>query len=266
MSCSLSARNLGAKNGEREIFRGINLHVGHKEKVAILGANGQGKTSLLQILGGLKERDFGELELFGEKLERTEDFVKFRHEIGYLFQNSDEQFLCASVFDDVAFSLRAQNERLKRAKSTEKRCGIFSKFFGHEVQILRQGAQNDHLKKLEILSEEQIERKVLETLRRLGIEHLAERVPFHLSGGEKKLAALAGAIVCEPRILLLDEPTSALDEMMQERVAGILATLDVSEIIVSHDKSFIDKIADKIYYLKTDGLYESHKNDDPLRI
>jgi len=49
----------------------------------------------------------------------------------------------------------------------------------------------------------------------------------------------------------------ALDEAMQERVAGILAELDVSEIIVSHDKSFIDKIADKIYYLKSDGLYES---------
>ncbi|WP_314986997.1 ABC transporter ATP-binding protein [uncultured Campylobacter sp.] len=257
MSCSLKALGLSAKNGEREIFRGVNLSVGHKEKVAILGANGQGKTSLLQILGGLRQWGEGEIGLFGEKLDCVEDFVKFRHEIGFLFQNSDDQFLCASVFEDVAFSLRAQNERLKRAQNAEKRRGIFSKFFGRKTQILRQGRENDHLKKLEILSEEQIERKVLETLRRLGIEHLRERVPFHLSGGEKKLVALAGALVCEPRILLLDEPTTALDEAMQERVAGILAGLDVSEIIVSHDKNFIDKIADKIYYLKSDGLYES---------
>ena len=55
MSCSLKALSLSAKNGEREIFRGVNLSVGHKEKVAILGANGQGKTSLLQILGGLRQ-------------------------------------------------------------------------------------------------------------------------------------------------------------------------------------------------------------------
>lgn len=257
MSCSLKAYGISAKNGEREIFRGVNLSVGHKEKVAILGANGQGKTSLLQILGGLRQWSEGEIELFGEKLECAEDFVKFRHEIGFLFQNSDDQFLCASVFEDVAFSLRAQNERLKQARNAEKRRGIFSKFFGRKAQILRQGSENDHLKKLEILGEEQIERKTLETLRRLGIEHLCERVPFHLSGGEKKLVALAGALVCEPRILLLDEPTTALDEVMQKRVAGILAGLDVSEIIVSHDKSFIDKIADKIYYLKSDGLYES---------
>ena len=116
--------------------------------------------------------------------------------------------------------------------------------------------ENHHIKPRQILSENEIKSRVDEILERFGISHLAEAVPYHLSGGEKKLVALAGVVVCEPEIILLDEPTTGLDFAMQERVAKILKNLDVSEIIVSHDKEFVSVVADKIYTLQKDGLHE----------
>ena len=88
----------------------------------------------------------------------------------------------------------------------------------------------------------------------LEIWHLKDEIVFNLSGGEKKLVALAGILVAEPKILLLDEPTTALDADMQRRIAAILKSLDVTQIIVSHDKEFISDVASVMYRLTKNGL------------
>lgn len=99
--------------------------------------------------------------------------------------------------------------------------------------------QNEAIKKAEFLLEE------------LGIEHLKQRTVFELSGGEQKIVALASILVKEPKILLLDEPTNALDEESENRILDILSKIDKSMIIVSHHKSFIEKIVSKIYDLSS---------------
>lgn len=239
MSCSLSLSSVGARINDRIIFENVNLEVGHKEKIVIIGANGSGKTTLLEIIGGLREADFGFVELFHEKIKNLDEFTKFRSEIGFLFQNSDEQFICPNVYEDVAFGLFARNEAFKKY-------GEFSehllKFHGFEER--------------KILSKDEIYAKTDEILQNLGIYHIKDNIVFHLSGGEKKLVALAGVLVCEPKIILLDEPTTALDFDMQSKLSQILAKLEVSQIIVSHDKEFIQNFADKIYYLDKNGLRE----------
>ncbi|MDR2638523.1 MAG: energy-coupling factor ABC transporter ATP-binding protein [Helicobacteraceae bacterium] len=111
--------------------------------------------------------------------------------------------------------------------------------------------------------------KTAEILASLGIERLAKKVVYHLSGGEKKLVALAGALITEPKLLLLDEPTAALDYAAQLRLVEILKNLDISMIIVSHDREFLESIAHKFYMITPSALrpidgYESfitHSHD-----
>jgi len=213
MSCSVTLKKLSYENGGKKLCCNIDLNISHKEKIAIIGPNGCGKTTLLDIIAGLKKKSSGTLELFHNIIIHKDDFKPIRNLIGYLFQNSDNQFLAPIVIDDVAFSLLSSGMNQKEA-------------------LL----------------------KATMMLKDLGIEHLKDKVVYNLSGGEKKLVALAGVLVTEPKLILLDEPTSGLDYEMQLKLVKILKNIDKSIIIVSHNKEFIDSIVDKIYKITPDGL------------
>ena len=75
-------------------------------------------------------------------------------------------------------------------------------------------------------------------LERLDAGHLADRAPYRLSGGEKRLAALAGVLAAEPSLLLLDEPTGGLDPRARRRLADLLPTLPATRIVATHDLDF----------------------------
>ena len=64
MSCTLCLNNISAKIAEKTIFSNLSLNAGHKDKIAIIGSNGCGKTTLLEIIGGLRKPDSGEIEIF----------------------------------------------------------------------------------------------------------------------------------------------------------------------------------------------------------
>jgi len=213
MSCSVTLKKLSYQNGGNTLSQNINLNVTHKEKIAIIGPNGCGKTTLLNIIAGLQEKQSGILELFHNAIETQKDYKPFRSMVGYLFQNSDNQFLAPIVIDDVAFSLLSAG-----------------------------------------MEKEEALLKAHMMLKDLDIAHLKDKVVYNLSGGEKKLVALAGVLVTEPKLMLLDEPTSGLDLNMQLKLVEILKNIDKSIIIVSHDKEFIDSIVHKIYEITSDGL------------
>lgn len=88
-----------------------------------------------------------------------------------------------------------------------------------------------------------------ETLSKLGIEQLADRVTYRLSGGEKRLVALASVLAMQPEILLLDEPTTGLDNEMTERIGQLLAELPQAMLIVSHDTEFLGPLTDRTVLL-----------------
>ena len=213
MSCSVTLKKLSYKNGGDTLCQNIDLNVTHKEKIAIIGPNGCGKTTLLNIIAGLQDKQSGILELFHKKIETQKDYKPFRNMVGYLFQNSDNQFLAPIVIDDVAFSLLSGGMRKEEAL----------------------------LKAHMILQD-------------LGIAHLEEKIVYNLSGGEKKLVALAGVLVTEPKLMLLDEPTNGLDLNMQLKLVEILKNIDKSIIIVSHNRDFIDSIVNNIYEITNEGL------------
>ncbi len=213
MSCSVTLKKLSFKNGEDILCQNIDLNVTHKEKIAIIGPNGCGKTTLLNIIAGLQKQESGSLEIFHNNIKNENDFKPLRNLMGYLFQNSDNQFLAPVVIDDVAFSLLSGGMEKKEAL----------------------------LKAKMILQD-------------LDIEHLKDKIVYNLSGGEKKLVALAGVLVTQPKLMLLDEPTNALDLKMQLKLVEILKNMDKSIIIVSHNREFIDSIVHSIYEITPNGL------------
>ncbi|MCW2285367.1 cobalt/nickel transport system ATP-binding protein [Rhodoblastus acidophilus] len=99
------------------------------------------------------------------------------------------------------------------------------------------------------LSQPDALRRAEDTLARLGLTPLSRRITHRLSGGEKRLVALASVLAMRPKILLLDEPTNALDEAHRARLIEILAALDVAMVIVSHDQDFLARLTTRALLL-----------------
>lgn len=213
MSCSITLTNLTIQQESTILHDNISLSLSHKEKIGIIGANGCGKTTLLETIAGLRFPIKGSLEIFHNKITSQKEYKKYRHMVGYLFQNSDEQFLSPIVEDDIAFSLLAKGKSKQEAKA-----------------------------------------RSTWMMEELGILHLKDKIVYNLSGGEKKLVALGGVLITEPKIMLLDEPSNDLDQNTRIRLQNILKNIDKSAIIVSHDKKFIEDVVDKIYILKDGKL------------
>ena len=95
----------------------------------------------------------------------------------------------------------------------------------------------------------------MQTLDFLGLNGFEERVTFKLSGGEKRLVALATVLAMEPEVLLLDEPSAGLDETTKEKLVQILKQLDVTYLIVSHEFEFITEVTDRIYTLQGGSIH-----------
>ncbi len=84
-------------------------------------------------------------------------------------------------------------------------------------------------------------------LDQLGIKKFEDRVTHRLSGGQKRLVALAAVLAMKPEILLLDEPTAGLDDKVKGRLIDILNSLDISYFVISHEFDFLKSVTDKIY-------------------
>jgi cobalt/nickel transport system ATP-binding protein len=103
------------------------------------------------------------------------------------------------------------------------------------------------------LDEETVSHRVDEALAMVGIEHLRDRVPHHLSGGEKKRVAIAGVIAMEPQVLVLDEPTAGLDPQGVKDLIGVINTLarqyGITVIFSTHEVSLVPEVADRLYVM-----------------
>ena len=108
-----------------------------------------------------------------------------------------------------------------------------------------------------------IARSILE---RLGIKFLKDHVTHRLSGGQKRLVALAAVLAMEPEVLLLDEPTAGLDNKVKEKLIHILNSLDISYFVISHEFDFVKAVTDKIYSMEdgkilTDDEIHIHRHE-----
>ncbi len=98
---------------------------------------------------------------------------------------------------------------------------------------------------------------VAETLDRVGLAGFERRVTYRLSGGERRLVALASVLAMHPDVLLLDEPTAGLDEASTTRLIGILQSLDLTMLVVSHDRSFREAVSERTLTLRFGRIEDS---------
>ncbi|MBD5608116.1 MAG: ABC transporter ATP-binding protein [Desulfovibrio sp.] len=104
------------------------------------------------------------------------------------------------------------------------------------------------------LSPEEARARAEETLLALGLGDYGERISWNLSGGEKKLVAIASILVMRPRLILLDEPLNELDEKASARVRETISSLNRAAIVISHDMGFLEELGAKIVRLKDGRL------------
>jgi cobalt/nickel transport system ATP-binding protein len=107
-----------------------------------------------------------------------------------------------------------------------------------------------------------------ETLDRLGMAGFENRVTHRLSGGEKRMVALAAVMAMDPDVLLLDEPSTGLDDATRDRLTEVLAALDVALVLISHEADFLERVARRVYLMengriRTDAYVHTHAHVHP---
>ncbi len=105
-----------------------------------------------------------------------------------------------------------------------------------------------------------------ETLAKLGIEDFEQSVTHRMSGGQKRLVALAAVLAMQPEVLLLDEPTAGLDNKVKNKLINILNDIDITFLVISHEFDFIKAVTDKIYSMEegrvlTDDKIHIHRHE-----
>ncbi len=207
MSCAIHASGVRFRYPDgRVALDGVDLHVGHGERVAVLGPNGAGKTTLMLHLNGLLTGE-GELEVAGLEVGRR-TLRELRARVGLVFQDPDDQLFMPTVREDVAFG--PLNLGLSAAEA---------------------GA------------------RVEEALAAVRMEHAVDRAPHQLSMGERRRVAIATVLAMRPRLLVLDEPSASLDPRARRELLDVLAELDRTLLIVTHDLVFAGELCERAVIL-----------------
>jgi cobalt/nickel transport system ATP-binding protein len=211
------ARQVGFAYEQIPALRDLSLAIETRQSVALVGANGSGKSTFLRLLDALCFPSSGSLSFCGEPLtqERLRDdsfALSFRRRVALVFQNPDVQLFNPTVFDEVAFG------PLQMGWSSAEVVG-----------------------------------RVNAALETMAITALRDRPPYRLSGGEKKRVALASVIVLDPEVLLLDEPTSMLDPRSQSQLIDLIQNWKGSSktvVTATHQLEIVEDIAERVVVLE----------------
>ncbi|MEK4074187.1 ABC-F type ribosomal protection protein [Paenibacillus sp. FSL M7-0656] len=220
-----------------ELFTGLNLEINEGERLAILGRNGCGKTTLLRIILG-EEHGGGRIE---------------RHipqqEWGFMRQRSEIE-TGMNVLDAVRRESGQIYEVKRNLEELEQRLSMSTEA---DEELL--AAYTLVMEQYEQLNGYMWETEVEKVLTRLGLSAEHWNRPYHsLSGGQKTKARLAGLLVSKPKFLILDEPTNHLDEGSMRWLEEWLSSYEGTLLFVSHDRTFIDQVATGVIEFSPDAL------------
>ncbi len=201
--------------GNRLVLTDLSFSVHEDERVAILGGSGDGKTTILKLIIGLLRPDSGKILIDGEDItEKTEDELRDIRIKFSMVFQEGALFDSLSVKENVAFPLREYT----------------------------------------VMTEEEIDRKVRELLRRVGLEEAIGHMPEELSGGmHRRVAIMRSMAAFQPKMFLYDEATTGLDPVSADVICKLI--LDISEqgggfIIVTHKVFDAFRLANRFMFLK----------------
>ncbi len=230
---SIEVRNLNKRFGATVVCDNLNLDIPDGELVALLGPSGSGKTTLLRIIAGLEVPDSGSVRFHGEDATRTD--VRERN-VGFVFQHY-ALFGHMTIFENVAFGLRVRPRTAKPGSNVPTRP-----------------------------SESEIKSKVMQLLKLVQLDWIADRYPHQLSGGQRQRIALARALAVEPKVLLLDEPFGALDAKVRKELRRWLRRLHdevhVTSVFVTHDQEEAMEVADRVVVMNHGAIEQQGTPDE----
>ncbi len=212
------------------VLRGVDLKILRRETLVIIGRSGSGKSVTLKHIVGLLFADGGRVRVFGRDMSTLsrKDLLAIRLKIGYLFQ-SGALINWLRLDENVALPLITHQRGL---------------------------------------SKEEVARRVRQKLELVELGDAADKYPSDISGGMKKRAGLARAIILQPEIILYDEPTSGLDPVMASSINDLVINtrerLGVTQVVVTHDMESAFRIADRIAMLY-EGRIISEGTPDEIR-
>lgn len=232
----LSVNHLDIRFGEKHLFKDVSIQVHTGNRVGLIGVNGAGKSTLLKIMAGISETDDGVVT-------RAKHFT-----IGYLPQESSELFSKRSLYEEAetAFAplLALQAEAAQLNEQMEEMDPHGEEF---QTILLRQGEIQHQLDASEIYA---IAGKIEKILLGLGFRREDMEKPVNaFSGGWQMRLKLAKMLLEAPSLLLLDEPTNHLDLDSLTWVEQFLKNYNGSMVIISHDRTFLDKVTERIWEL-----------------
>ncbi len=215
------------------VLQGLDLTVNQGENLVVLGKSGSGKSVLIKCLVGLIRADKGEIKVFGNNITTLDNnnLNAVRVRMGFLFQNA-ALYDSMTVRENLAFPLR------RHSKS---------------------------------MSQEELDKTILESLESVGLEDAIDKMPSELSGGMRKRIGLARTLILKPEIMLYDEPTTGLDTITSREISELILAIQkknkTTAIIITHDMACAKLTADRIVVLKegqlsAEGTYESLENSE----
>ncbi len=218
--------------GDLMLFEDITFGIEQGQKIGLIAKNGSGKTTLLNIIAGKEDYDSGS--------------VVFRNDlrVGYLEQSP--------VYPEGLTVLQAcfysKNETVKLIAEYEQAMSS-----GDHSNL------NDILERMDALKAWDYEQRAKQILGQLKIHNLDQKVES-LSGGQLKRVALANVLITDPELIILDEPTNHLDLEMTEWLEGYLSRANISILMVTHDRYFLDRVCNEIIEIDRKQIYQYKGN------
>ena len=206
-------------DNERLVLDRLNLSVEKSEVLAIIGPSGCGKSTLLRCVNGLEEIQGGEILLDGEAITDGSSSWSQVRQRVGMVFQSYDLFPHLSVMDNLVLA---------------------------PVRVRKQ-------------RKEDVEKKALGLLERVGLADRADAYPHQLSGGQKQRVAIVRALIMEPDVLLLDEITASLDPEMVREVLDVVADLaeaGMTMLIVTHEMGFAKAVADRVIFIDSGCIVE----------
>ena len=213
-------------DGTAPVVENLSFSISKGESVGLIGANGAGKSTIMKLLLGLLSGQ-GQIWVAGLEMNK-QNLPKIRQTVGFVLQDSDNQMIMPTVYEDMIFGPRNYG-----------------------------------------LTKEQAEQRVDDVLNRLGLTELKHRYNHKISGGEKRMAAIATILAMEPEVILMDEPSTALDPVNRRTVINTINTLPQTKLIASHDLDMILDTCGRVILLShgkivADGSAETILRDRAL--
>ena len=208
-SLEISELAFAYPDGHQALY-GVDLKVGSRERVALLGPNGAGKTTLVMHLNGIHGAQHGSVKIDGEAID-----------------TSDKNLL-RQIRGKVGVVFQDPDDQL---------------FMPTVAEDVAFGPKNLGL------SDEEVLRRVNQSLAKVGMLEYKNRPPHHLSFGQRRRVAVATVLAMNPSILVLDEPSSNLDPASRRELAEILTSLEITLIMVTHDLPYAFELCERALIL-----------------